>query len=79
MDEGSIEVDGERVETPIMDFFDSDDYHDLNEAKLEKLEKLDWFIIWSRTEAGEFKTDGGPHDGNYSSDELNMRNCLLMS
>ena len=77
LDEGRIEVDGEGVETSIGEFFDSDDYHALNEAKLEKLEKLDWFIIWSRTEAGEFKTEGGQHDGNYSSNELNMENCLL--
>jgi hypothetical protein len=77
LDEGGIEVDGESVETSITDFFDSDDYHELNEAKLEKLEKLDWFIIWSRTEAGEFKTEGGQHKGNYSSKELNMENCLL--
>jgi hypothetical protein len=77
LDEGGIEVDGEVVETSIRGFFDSDDYHELNEAKLEKLEKLDWFIIWSRTEAGEFKTEGGPHEGNYLSKELNMKNCLL--
>lgn len=67
LEEGGIEVDGEGVETSIMHFFDSDDYHELNEAKLEKLEKLDWFIIWSRTEAGEFKTEGGQHEGNYFS------------
>ena len=77
LDEGRIEVDGEGVETSIGEFFDSDDYHALNEAKLEKLEKLDWFIIWSKTEAGEFKTEGGQHDGIYSSNELNMKNCLL--
>ena len=76
LDEGGIEVDGESVETSIMEFFDSDDYHVLLEAKLEKLEKLDWFIIWSRTEAGEFTTKGGEHDGNYSSKELKMENCL---
>ena len=75
--EGVVEVDGESMETSIMEFFDSDDYHDSNEAKLEKLEKLDWFIIWSRTEAGEFKTEGGLHEGNYSSKDLNMENCLL--
>ena len=75
--EGVIEVDGMSVETSITDFFDSDDYYELNEAKIEKLEKLDWFIIWSRTEAGEFKTEGGKHEGNYSSNELNMKNCLL--
>ena len=77
LEEGAIEVDGESVEPSVMDFFDSDDYHEWNEAKLEKLEKLDWFIIWSRTEAGEFKTDGGQFEGNYSSRELNMENCLL--
>ena len=77
LDEGLIEVDGEGVETSIMDLFDSDEYHEFNEAKLERLEKLDWFIIWSRTEAGEFKTEGGLHEGNYSAKELNMENCLL--
>jgi len=77
LDEGGIEVDGKGVETSIMDFFDSDDYHALNEAKLEKLAQLDWFIIWSRTEAGEFKTEDGQHEGTYSSKELNMENCLL--
>ena len=77
LDEGGIEVDGEGVESSIMEFFDSDDYYELNEAKLEKLEKLDWFIIWSRIEAGEFKTEGGQHDGNYSSKELNMKDGLL--
>ena len=70
-------MDGEGVETPVMEFFDSDYYHEWNEAKLEKLEHLDWFIIWSRTEAGEFKTEGGIHQGSYSSKELNMANCLL--
>ncbi len=77
LDEGRIEVDGEYVDTSIVDFFDSEAYYDLNEAKLEKLENLDWFVIWSRTEAGEFKTKGGQHEGNYSSKELNMENCLL--
>ena len=77
LDEGVIEVDGKRVETSVMEFFDSDDYHAWNEAKLEELEKLDWFIIWLRTEAGEFKTEYGKHDGNFSSKELNMENCLL--
>ena len=77
LEEGVIEVDGEGVESSIMEFFDSDEYHKFNETKLEKLEKLDWFIIWSRTEAGEFKTEGGQHQGNYSSEELNMENSLL--
>ena len=77
LEEGAIEVDGVSVETSVTEFFDSDDYHEWNEAKLEKLEKLDWFIMWSRTEAGEFKTEGGVHDGNFSLKELNMENCLL--
>ena len=41
------------------------------------MEKLDWFIIWSRTDAGEFRTEGGQHEGNYSSKEINMEDCLL--
>jgi len=78
LEEGGIEVDGEAVETSVMELFDSDDYHEWNETKLEKLEKLDWFIIWSRTEAGEFKTEcGQQHEGTFSSKELNMENCLL--
>tara|TARA_Y100001968_G_scaffold243016_1_gene226758 strand:+ start:1304 stop:2032 length:729 start_codon:yes stop_codon:yes gene_type:complete len=77
LDEGVIEVDGKREETSVMEWFDSDDYHESNEAKLEKLEKLDWFIIWSRTEAGEFKTEIGPHHGIFSLKELKMENCLL--
>ena len=77
LDEGVIEVDGADLKTSVMEYFDSDDYHEWNEAKLEKLEKLDWFIIWSRTEAGEFKTEGGQHYGNYSSKDLGMENCLL--
>ncbi len=77
LDEGAIEVDGEIVDISLTEFFDSDDYHVWNESKLEKLEKLDWFIIWSKTEAGEFKTEGGEQDGNFSSNEINMTNCLL--
>ncbi len=77
LDEGGIEVDGESVETSVMELFDSAAYHELNESKLEKLEKLDWFIIWSRIEAGEFRTEGAQHEGHFSSKELNMENCLL--
>ena len=77
LDEGRIEVDGEVVDTSIGEFFDSEAYSELNEAKLEKLEKLDWFLIWSRIEAGEFKTEGGMHEGNFLSNELSMENCLL--
>ena len=77
LDEGRIEVDGEVVDTSIGEFFDSEAYSELNEAKLEKLEKLDWFLIWSRIEAGEFKTEGGMHEGNFLSNELSMDKCLL--
>ncbi len=77
LDEGVIEVDGRGVEMSVAEFFESDDYHEFNEAKLEKLERLDWFIIWSRTEAGEFKTDGLGHEGTFSSKEVNMKDCLL--
>ena len=77
LEEGCIEVNGEDVKSSIMDFFDSDEYHDFNEAKLAKFEKLDWCIIWSKTEAGEFKTNVGKHEGTYSSKELRMKDCLL--
>tara|TARA_Y100001968_G_scaffold324479_1_gene363866 strand:+ start:228 stop:986 length:759 start_codon:yes stop_codon:yes gene_type:complete len=77
LDEGTLEVNGEGVDTSVMDFFDSDDYHDWNEAKLEQYEKLDWFIIWAKTEAGEFKTEGGKHEGHFSSKELHLDNNLL--
>ena len=71
LDEGRIEVDGKDVEMSVEKFFESDHYHEFSEAKLEKLERLDWFIIWSRTEAGEFKTVGGEHEGTFSSKEIN--------
>ena len=79
LDEGVIEVDGQRVEMSMSDFFDSEDsdYHEWNEEKLEKLEKLDWFIIWMKTEAGEFKTEGGKHEGHFSTKEVHLENNLL--
>ena len=79
LDEGEIEVDGERVELFVSDFFDSEDsnYHQWNEEKLEKLEKLDWFMLWTKTEAGEFKTEGGKHNGCFSTKELHLENNLL--
>ena len=60
-----------------MEFFDSDEYHAWNESKLVNLEKLDWFILWTKTEAGEFKTEGGKHEGYFSSKELSLENNLL--
>ena len=79
LDEGTIEVDGEFVETSVLDFFDSEEsgYHEWNEKKLEKLERLDWFVIWIKTEAGEFKTEGGKHEGHFSTKELHLENNLL--
>ena len=77
MDEGGIEVDGKEKEISAMKFFDSDDYHQWNEAQLEKYEKLDWFVIWSKTEAGVFKTEGEKHEGSFSSQELHLENNLL--
>ena len=77
LDEGAIEVDGEVIETSVMELFDSDDYHEWNEVQLEKYEKLDWFIIWMKTEAGEFKTEDGKLEGHFSSKELHLQNNLL--
>ena len=77
LNEGTIEVDGEAIETSISSLFDCDGYHEWNEAQLERYEKLDWFIIWSRTEAGEFRTNGEKHQGKFSSEELHLENNLL--
>ena len=77
LDEGVIEVDGKRVETSVMEFFDSDDYHEWNEKQLKRYEKLDWFIVWAITEAGEFKTDSGKLEGRFLSTELHLQNNLL--
>ena len=77
LDEGAIEIDGERVEISVTKFFNSDEYHEWNEAKLDKLDKLDWFIVWTKTEAGEFKTEGEKLEGDFSSEELHLENNLL--
>ena len=77
LDEGTIEVDGEAIKTSVSELFDCDDYHEWNEAKLERYEKLDWFIIWSRTEAGEFRTNGEKHQGDFSLKEIHLENNLL--
>ena len=77
LDEGEIEVDGIGVDMCLGELFESDGYHALNESKFEKLERLDWFIIWTRTEAGEFKTECGEHEGTFSSKEVKMEDCLL--
>ncbi len=77
LEEGTVEVDRKTVEVSLIEFFNSDEYHEWNEAKLEKLEKLDWFMIWTRTEAGEFKTEGDKHEGHFSSKELHLENNLL--
>ena len=77
LEEGAIEVDGEGIKTSVMEFFDSDSYHEWNESQLEKYEKLDWFIVWAKTEAGEFKTEGGKHEGYFSTDEIHLENNLL--
>ena len=77
LDEGAIEVNGKRIELSVIELFDCDDYHEWNETKLTKLEKLDWFIVWAKTEAGEFKTNGGKHEGNFSFEELHMESNLL--
>ncbi len=77
LDEGQIEVDGTSVEISVKEFFDSDDYQAWNEVQLEKYEKLDWFIIWTQTMAGEFMTEGGKHEGYFSSKELHLENNLL--
>ena len=43
-------MDCERVEMYASDYSDCFDYNEWNEGKLEKLEELDWFVIWTKTE-----------------------------
>ena len=50
-------------------------YWDWDEAKLEKLEKLDWFVIWTQAESGTFKAE--IPEGEFDQEKLNMKDNLL--
>ena len=50
-------------------------YWDWDEAKLEKLEKLDWFVIWTQVESGTFRAEVA--EGEFDQEELTMKDNLL--
>ena len=74
---GRIAVNGKKVE------FDTsrdgnifgDSYWDWDEAKLEQLEKLDWFVIWKQTESGTFRAE--VEEGEFDKKKLTMKDNLL--
>ena len=50
-------------------------YWDWDEAKLEKLEKLDWFVIWTQAESGTFRAE--VKEGEFDKNQLKMKDNLL--
>ena len=50
-------------------------YWDWDEAKLEKLEKLDWFVIWKQSESGTFRAEIDEQE--FDEKKLNIKNNLL--
>jgi len=50
-------------------------YWDWDEAKLEKLEKLDWFVIWTQTESGTFRAE--VQEKEFDNKKLKMKENLL--
>ena len=50
-------------------------YWDWDEAKLEKLEKLDWFVIWMQAESGTFRAE--IEEGEFKKEKLRMKDNLL--
>ena len=50
-------------------------YWDWDEAKLEELEKLDWFVLWTQAESGEFRVK--VNEEKFDEKKLEMKNNLL--
>ena len=50
-------------------------YWDWDEGKLEKLEQLDWFVIWKQSESGTFR--GKIENGAFDLEQLNIKDNLL--
>ena len=50
-------------------------YWDWDEAKLEKLEKLDWFVLWTQSECGTFRAK--VEEEQFENEKLKMQNNLL--
>ena len=79
LEDGSIEVDGKHVDIDVSsqgELF-GETYYEWNETELEKLEQLNWFVIWRRTEEGRFRTKLGKMEGAFSKTQIRQENNLL--
>tara|TARA_B100000214_G_scaffold196501_2_gene142229 strand:- start:74 stop:805 length:732 start_codon:yes stop_codon:yes gene_type:complete len=50
-------------------------YWDWDEAKLERLENLDWFVIWTEAASGTFRAK--VEEGEFNKEKINMKENLL--
>ena len=74
---GKIAINGKKAEldTSRDGHFFGATYWDWDEAKLEKLEKLDWFVIWTQAESGTFRVKVAEEE--FDKRKLKMKNNLL--
>ena len=74
---GKIAINGKNAELDTSrdgNFFGAS-YWDWDEAKLEELERLDWFVIWTQAESGTFRAK--IEEGEFDKEKLNMKDNLL--
>tara|TARA_B100001250_G_scaffold264438_1_gene227998 strand:- start:851 stop:1576 length:726 start_codon:yes stop_codon:yes gene_type:complete len=74
---GKLAVDGNEVEidTSRNGKLFGASYWDCDEAKLEELAKLDWFVIWKQAESGTFRTE--VELGEFDQKKIKMKDNLL--
>jgi len=74
---GQIAINGKKAELDTSrdgDLFGAN-YWDWDEAKLERLEKLDWFVIWTQVESGTFRAT--IQEGEFEKENIRMKNNLI--
>ena len=74
---GKIAINGKKAELDTSrdgKFFGAS-YWDWDETKLEELERLDWFVIWTQAESGTFRAK--IEEGEFDKEKLNMKDNLL--
>ena len=74
---GILAVDGEviDIDTSRNGKLFGDSYWDWDELKLEKLERLDWFVMSTQVETGKFRTI--VEDRQFEKDKLQIKDNLL--
>ncbi len=74
---GKIAVNGKKAEldTSRNGKLFGPSYWDWDEAKLEKLEKFDWFVIWKQVESGTFRAE--VNEENFDIEKIQMKDNLL--